>query len=225
MTLNQDMISHGRVAWGTQLQIEGLSDWTNEQIVHLAGVAHQKMIKAHKANTWDRTQVKGKTTDGPPTVTTTLVFDNTAFIASSVKSPESFMYVTDGKNRFMELHADAPCNGAILTALNNCRTAQGFGHLTGAKCGEIWAAQGFCNTRTNRSLKGARIVAINMDKTDKQNPKPQVVDPCGSWGPDLPVVGRSTGGARVEVKQLLTKTRNTQERGAVSSSRRSWSWT
>jgi len=168
---------------GTQVQIAGLSDWQEEEIVHLAMVAHEKMLHVHETTDWakDYPAIDRKVFARPPGVTTVLVVDNTAYISTSVKGGLFIYLAEEHPNRFKRLDPENPCAGAVQTALVNCKTAEGWGHRTGASCGEPWAAQAFCNTESTRSLQGTKIVTINTNnkKGDPNNGKSQIAHPCG----------------------------------------------
>lgn len=102
------------------------------------------------------------------------------------------MYVSPSLNRYTELRADAPCNGAVRTALNNCKTAEGWGHKNAASCGEVWAVQGYCSTGSTRSLEGARTVAITSQAVEgTETTRPVVIDPCGNWDKNNKVTRRA----------------------------------
>jgi hypothetical protein len=184
------MLSHKRIAYGTQWQVEGLSDWDDGEIVHLAMIAHQAMLQEHTR--WLRVEGKyskmsSKARASAPSVTTTLVVDNTAYISTSARGNSGpFVYAQEQEvNRYRELLPDAPCAGAVATALNNCKIASemGWGHLNGASCGEVWATQGFCSTGSTASLEGSRVVAIKSGKPKdgKTERLPEIIDPCATW--------------------------------------------
>jgi hypothetical protein len=183
--LIDDMAKTKKVAFGTQVQIAGLSDWKDEEIVHLAMVAHQKMIDVQQSKDM-RDKMKAdygmnaRLVSGIPGVTTTLIVDNTAYISTSIKGGQFFYLEHTQPNRYKDLNPENPCAGAVQTALINCKTTEGWGHRTGASCGEPWAAQAFCSTQTTRSLKDARIVTINTSKKDDSTKgQPQIAHPCG----------------------------------------------
>jgi hypothetical protein len=194
--INRDMLGHKRIAYGTQWQVEGLSDWDDGEIVLLAMVAHQAMLQEHKR--WllvegKDSKMSSKERAPAPSVTTTLVVDNTAYISTSARGGSGpFLYAQEQEvNRYRELLPDAPCAGAVATALNNCKIASemGWGHQNGASCGEVWATQGFCSTGTTASLEGSRVVAIKSSKAKegKTERLPEIVDPCGTWVNDVRV--------------------------------------
>jgi hypothetical protein len=190
------MLGHKRIAYGTQWQVEGLSDWDDGEIVHLAMVAHQAMLQEHKRWLQDEgrdSNIRSRDRAPAPSVTTTLVVDNTAYISTSARGGSGpFLYVQEQEvNRYRELLPDAPCAGAVATALNNCKIASemGWGHLNGASCGEVWATQGFCSTGSTASLEGSRVVAIKSGKMKEGETQrlPEIVDPCATWVNDVRV--------------------------------------
>jgi hypothetical protein len=179
------MAQNAKMAFGTQLQIAGLSSWQDSEIVHLAMVAHEKMLAVHRLSVPTLRNIYNipkKAATVPPGVTTTLVVDNTAYISTSIKGG-NFFYLAPAPtepNRYRDLNPDKPCAGLVHTALVNCRTTEGWGHRTGASCGEPWAAQAFCSTQSARSLRDARIVTINTSrKNDATRDLPQIAHPCG----------------------------------------------
>jgi hypothetical protein len=179
------MAKNAKVAFGTQVQIAGLSDWKDGEIVHLAMVAHQKMLEIHSLSVpilRDDYDIAKKVRTVPPGVTTTLIVDNTAYISTSIKGGQ-FFYLPPAPtepNRYRDLNPDNPCAGLVQTALVNCKTTEGWGHRTGASCGEPWAAQAFCSTQSTRSLKDTKIVTINTSKKDDTTRgQPQIAHPCG----------------------------------------------
>jgi hypothetical protein len=64
-------------------------------------------------------------------------------------------------NQYRGLSPDNPCARPVQTALLDCEEVEGWGHRTGASCGEPWATQAFCSIQSTPSLKDAKIVAIN----------------------------------------------------------------
>lgn len=85
MTLSAEMAKHQRMAWGTQWQIEGPGDWSDGEIVHLAMVAHERMLEVYEADQEvmrDDYKISKKIRKKVPNVTTTLIVDNTAYISS-----------------------------------------------------------------------------------------------------------------------------------------------
>lgn len=80
--------SVNNVVYGSIVQIPGLKDWTDEQIVDLAFQAHLGMLnkfqiesRNYKKNWPNRV---GDFPETRPKVTSTIVIDNTAYISSSV---------------------------------------------------------------------------------------------------------------------------------------------
>lgn len=76
------------VVYGSIVQIPGLKDWTDEQIVDLAFQAHLGMLDKYRIESKDYDQnFPNLADDFPrtrPKVTSTIVIDNTAYISSSV---------------------------------------------------------------------------------------------------------------------------------------------
>jgi len=223
------MAEKSRIVLGTQVQIVGLSDWKDEEIVHLAMVAHEKMVKVHTATNWAEKYpgINAKAAATPPGVTTVLVVDNTGYISTSMKGG-FFIYLAemtpDGKkpaNRYKYFDSKNPCAGTVQKALVNCKTAEGWGHRTGASCGEIWAAQAFCNTGSPKSLEGARVVTINTNKKkgDPNNGEPQIAHPCGD-STDIRVCTEDINTHGNGCANL--KNRNMQANGDAISSPQSW---
>lgn len=164
-----------RVIYGSIAQIDGLSQWTDEQIVDLAFVAHNDMRNAHQAIDFPTTYpgLSRKV----PGVTTTLVIDNTAYISSSMGGGP-FLYIPNGNtqgSRFTNPDPAHPCP-AVQDALARCqaRSVNLSGHRTGASCGEPMAALAFCATHNQQPLTNAKIVTI----TGKASYK--ILAPCGN---------------------------------------------
>lgn len=159
---------------GSIATIQGLSGWSDEQIVDLAYTAHAAMIEQYETDYVKYSGLKRK----PPGVTTTLVVDNTAYISSSANGGGSFLYLPNGNkdgSRYTELNPAHPCEDPVKAALIRCQTrsVNPTGHRTGASCGEPMAALAFCATNNQRNLDNAKIVTI----TGKISPK--IVPPCG----------------------------------------------
>lgn len=156
---------------GSIAQIDGLSEWSDEQIADLAFVAHEGMLAEYQTSVLPR-GLKG------PGVTTTLVVDNTAYISSSASAGGSFLYLPNGNRqgwRFTHLNPAHPCTGPVQNALLRCQAKAvnfGTGHRTGANCGEPMAALAFCATNNQRNLVSAKILTI----VGKERPK--IVPPC-----------------------------------------------
>lgn len=178
--MNRGMLDHGKVVWGSNAHISSLNDWSDAEIVHLAMVAHEDMVEAHGNVRWgsEHSKVPLNARQKEPGVTTVLVVDNTAYISTSAKGGQ-FLYFREGSaNRYKQLDPSRPCHGTVQTALLNCqaRTAEGWGHRTGASCGEIWATLSFCNKGSERDLDGARVVTVN---TKRKTDITQIAHPCG----------------------------------------------
>lgn len=202
----------GSVLIGAVVQIRGLSDWTDEQVVDLAFVARSATLAAFDAvfkppekksnepappDDYNYPHIDRSRGSSLPLVTTTLVVDNTAYISSSMKGQADYLYITNqagagnnpgavGVSRYTNLNPAHPCTGPVQDALQQCqlRSVGQSGHNSGAKCGEPMAAVAFCTTNNQRDLSGAKIVTV-MGKTEKGL---KIVAPCGDpSGPKPPV--------------------------------------
>ena len=150
MKLNASLWRKKKVAYGTVAQIDGIAQWTDEQVLDLAFQAHKASREAHE-DYKRKKQYKSLGDNSLPAVTTTLVLDNTAYIYTSMKGgPYLYSpgYREDYKaGRPVALRPDHPCepfSGEVFTALRRCQlqAADNAGanvkpraHRTGASCG------------------------------------------------------------------------------------------
>ena len=147
----------------------------------MAFVAHDDMRRAHQAIDFATYTGLSKKV---PSVTTTLVIDDTAYISSSMGGGP-YLYRPNGNTgadqaRFTDLDPDHPCAGPVQDALTRCQlNSIAIGHRTGASCGEPMAALAFCATHNQGDFSNAKIVSI-MGKTTYK-----IVAPCGNPAGEL----------------------------------------
>lgn len=129
-----------------------------------------------------------------PTVTTTLVVDDVAYISSSMKGP-AFLYnmrhETPPHWRATDLLSDN-CKGIVSDGLLHCQAkarpqtpskGTAVGHRTGASCGEVLALLNFCRSgiqpKKELSTANTKIIAIRDAEDDKGNTYAEIAKPCG----------------------------------------------
>lgn len=126
------------ISYGLVVQIAGLSEWEDKHILDLAFVAHEQFLaqfeKDDKARRYTNPTLSPK---DRPRVTTTMVVDNTAYIATSLKGKGAYIYDIPSS----DIKDNHPCEGPVLQGLRRCQqksidldnTTQM--HRTKAKCG------------------------------------------------------------------------------------------
>lgn len=169
-----------------------------------AFVAHDDMLKAYKAT--DRSAYPGLSTKSP-SVTTTMVIGDTAYISSSLTGG-GYLYSPvmikdgDGKavTRYENIDPKHVCTKressstvtstssrshitiAVVDALSRCelRGVNFGGHRNGANCGEAMAALAYCTTNDAATFAdgNTKIVSIKGKSPDKY----AVIAPCAGPG-------------------------------------------
>lgn len=140
-----------KVSYGTVVQINKLSEWEDKHIVDLAFAAHTKAQKQFTADA-NPERPGGREVNGArdrPMVTTTLVVDDTAYIATSLKGRgKSYIYdipKTKGQpdmtnanmNPFPE--GSVLCNNFVIDGLRLCQETAvetKRAHKNNANCGK-----------------------------------------------------------------------------------------
>ncbi|KAH0288362.1 hypothetical protein M436DRAFT_79324 [Aureobasidium namibiae CBS 147.97] len=166
------------ISYGLVVQIAGLSEWEDKHILDLAFVAHEQFLTQFaKDDNAKRYKSPSLSAKDKPRVTTTMVVDNTAYIATSLKGKGAYIYDLSKS----DIKGNHPCEGPVLEGLRRCQqrsidldnTTQM--HRTKAKCGEYMAALAFCiDTRQQRELSDAKIVSI-FAKSPTEN---VLIPPC-----------------------------------------------
>lgn len=150
--LHRELLKDGNIAFGSIVQIEGLKNWSDKNIVQLAFAANEGVGKPFQAslraiadamNRWPGRVRR-------PMVTTVVIIDNTAYISTSMRG-ESYLYALRNKNEpyFTTLQTER-CPEALKKALGTCQLkaaphyGQQPGHRTGGNCGEPVALLSFC---------------------------------------------------------------------------------
>lgn len=165
--------------------------------MHLAFQAHE----ARKIQFDDksvRNKIRKFTRKSPefqlPTVTTTLVVDDVAYISSSIKGP-AFLYNMRHENP-PHWHAEdllsEKCEGIVKDGLLYCQAkakpdlssnAIGVGHNTGASCGEVLALLSFCKSGRQPKVvlptANTKIIAIRDAKDENGKTYAEIAKPCG----------------------------------------------
>jgi hypothetical protein len=126
------------ISYGLIIQIAGLSDWEDKHILDMAFVAHEK-FRSQFAKDLGEGRYKNPTLKlaDRPSVTTTMVVDNTAYISTSLKGKGSYIY----DPALTAVKANHPCEGPVLDGLRRCqeRSIDVAGktriHRRQAKCG------------------------------------------------------------------------------------------
>lgn len=175
----------------TQLRIEGLGDWNDGQIVDLAMIAHEEMAGRHRHFDWEQhTDVPRKDWRIAPTVTTALIAGDIAYISTSMKGGSYMCLEPEAPNKHIDLDPRYPCAVLTETALKDLQLErkEGWGHRTGASCGEVWAAQGQHGSANTTSpcirLDDTKIVSVRT--RDRQT---IIVGLCGHKGPNVKYKG------------------------------------
>jgi hypothetical protein len=100
------------------VQIEGLSEWSYEEIVDMAYVARDAVLVEHMKEVEGSLGIR-KSKDRPST-TSTIVVGNTAYITSSMKAGQkgSYLYLPDVPATTLRTQH---CREPLRTALANCQ--------------------------------------------------------------------------------------------------------
>lgn len=121
---------------GSIVEIDGLAEWSDNQIAELAWQASDAVSQAFTANLpairdhYLKRHRRNKIADRDmfPSVTTTLVVDNTAYISTSIKGTGTYLYqpasksVPEGEPRWVTLKGNKnPCRVEVLDALQRCQ--------------------------------------------------------------------------------------------------------
>lgn len=179
MRLDPTMAALNRVVWGTQLEINGLSSWSDEKIVNLAMTAHEEMLVEHKDFTFRTTfpAMPKIVWKRPPLVTTALIVGDVAYISTSQKGIPFFYLPPAQRNRFRHLNPRHPCATYIKTALESLQlqSVGRWGHRLGAACGEIWASQGH-QCSSNSPLQHGKAVSVRRIAAERSV---NIIPPCG----------------------------------------------
>lgn len=136
------------MSYGTTVHIDGLSEWEDKHIVDLAFAAHVKYEDQFFKDTQPKSpnRIPGLSrSKTKPTVTTTMVIDNTAYIATSLEAGgASYLFGSvgnDWKNHMAGMHIPEthPCNGnTVIDGLRRCQAMAvetDRGHKFQANCG------------------------------------------------------------------------------------------
>ena len=99
------------ISYGLVVQIAGLSEWEDKHILDLAFVAHEQfLIQFEKDDKAKRYKSPSLSAKDRPRVTTTMVVDNTAYIATSLKGKGAYTYDIP-RSTIKDNH---PCEGPVL---------------------------------------------------------------------------------------------------------------
>lgn len=139
--------SSQKVSYGTVIHIDGLRDWRDGQVLDLAFAAHTKFLQ----------QFRLDVTEGPnriiglsrkkdkPSVTTTFVVDNTAYIATSMKGRGgSYIYDVSNNNpdddmAGVHIKESHKFDNAVFDGLRQCQACAvdtDRAHKNMANCGK-----------------------------------------------------------------------------------------
>lgn len=135
------------MSYGTIIHIDGLKDWKDSNVVDLAFAAHARFSEKFKTDTDEDNagRIQGLNfKKDQPGVTTTIVVDNTAYIATSLRGRgSSYIYdVPKGFNDNMagiKIKDSMPFDNAVIDGLRRCQ-AQAVttdrAHKNMANCGK-----------------------------------------------------------------------------------------
>lgn len=203
-----------KLLFGSVVEIRGLSQWSDEQIVDLAFVADEAVKTAMDSflDTPDLVDLEFLAHTKPPT-TAVLVVDNTAYISTSMKGG-TYLYapLTNAKKEsiYRDLDRDK-ARFAVLEALEACQFAVTtpyiqLGHRNGASCAEIMALLAFVQENGDAYPTNARVVTL----VDKKNGGVVIEEPCKNG---RPVSVRFNSGADAVAVDALQRANNTRAIG------------
>jgi hypothetical protein len=212
--LNLELLRSGKIVFGSVVGIADLHTWDDENIIQLAYAAHEARRDNYREN--ESKIRRAKQRKGPqnpaaqnptaptadadsswlPVVTTTLVVNDMAYIATSLKGGAFLYQMSYQEPRWVNLD-NKVCGDIVKNALKKCqakapltdRVVKGqkkgkvrAGHRTGANCGEPLAVQSFCRAAGSpqiENLDGAKIIAIQDRLNEEGKLEAIIVPPCG----------------------------------------------